>query len=960
MPKKSRNKVHTKVSTKRTDNGANLYTQFKSLGFESAFEILQISKPRFIQLYNGKLKGNAGKVYDWAMFYINYIAHHYRGNEGTAPKLQADEPLTSDSAMAYSVAYAYAAPPLGSEELKPTYEHLFPEDKDIPVCHPESLKAQTSPVAYLVALYQFVNNLGKTEEGETVAKPIKELFEQRRPDIPLLCLDEKNTNQAISGLELVNTILAATIEKNPNVEVPAGQTLDEFFSYIVYPFDFPFHLAYLQILKALEEKKLVLSKVMWQADSRYPYYLDSDLGYSLNANALMAATNLAPTQCIAIISDGIPYPGALSDQKFPVPAYLIEYYDLYRNPIITPQGKAIIDRMKQGIEPTSLEIEQLYNYLPTLLAEDLLPVPSFLALTSLTRENLDQLFSLKQYAPQVSKHYTKDAAGIGVTPPTSGDYGSTYINGIYGEYRTLLSIEIKDEVETIVGYENEVRFKLINRFIRFQQWTGIKSNELDWLILCSIYVGKIFYAVKAFGLFHYLHTTYALGLEEFTGIISEICPYSIQNEVPQFDRLFNSKPDQPALILDNSVFDYQSDSQADQQTMHQIATGLLIDYQTLQRLAALLVAGNYVTQFTRSLATISIFYRLTKLAQLFGFTAIEFWSLLHIVVQDKERVELFLLAKSRNPAVEGPHNLDIIVALEQAAVWLKQHQLTPIHLTMMLGTGNRSLVATPQSMNLFNDLKQTLEMGDDRTEDKDNAALSQALIKLYQVTPASALSLVRWIGNDFATTILTDVTNLKDEVTDVASLQAKGGVFLAKVYELERHIASSNFLKLTNTELQLLSSHADYFLPGANVGEPAQLNFRLFYLLTRLKDWLALSNEPEEKLLSYFAFANTSPVDKSHCAELLAVSMHWDKRQIEFLFSKLSNADKVAKTMLDIDWILRIKELCLQTGLPANQLLELAALEIVPNTGPGLPSRPVSYRSYAELAEALLATRKVT
>ena len=966
MPKKSINKVHTKVSTERTDNGANLYKQFKSIGFESVFEILQISKPRFIQLYNEKLKGNAGKVYDWAMFYINYIAHHYRGNEGTAPKLQADEPLTSDSAMAYSVAYAYAAPPLGSEELKPTYEHLFPEDKDIPVCHPESLKAQTSPVAYLVALYQFVNNLGKTEEGETVAKPIKELFEQRRPDIPLLCLNEKNTNQAISGLELVNDILATAIKKKLGDAIPKDQTLDEFLAYTVYPFELPFYLPYLQILQVLEEKKLALGAIIQQVNPKYPYYLDAklgfdDIGFSVNANRdLKAYSGLTPTQMIAIASLTIPS-SVLDSENFPLSAYLIEYYGLYRNKAVTEGIKALLAKLKSGQVLTPPEIAQLQACIPQLL-EDLTQVTIFLEQTSLTRDNLNQLFSLQQYQPKVSKNFIKKGNGEVVKPPTPADYGSIHINA-YG--RSLLGIDGQPPDEKIINRSStnlSDDFYLINQFIRFQAWTGIKSNELDWLIYSAksslrddefgIMEKPIWTTIRAFGFFRYLYASYVITLEEFTGVIYTLCPYSIGDALSQFDRLFNANEDVPALILDNSAFNYQSGDVADQQTMHQIATGLLIDYQVLQRLAALLIEGTYLDKLTRSLETISAFYRLTKLAQLFGFGVLEFWQLLNLVVKELEIKKQFLVPEL---VQEGkPDTLNVIVALEQAVVWLKKHHLTPVHLLMLLGTENPTLVATPQAMNLFNDLKQFLEMGGEKTEAEVTAALSQALIKLYHVAPDLAFNLVQWIGKDFAISILAEVDALKDEVTDVASLQAKGGAFLNKVYDLERHVASSNFLKLTKTELQLLNSHPEYFPSQVSAGEPAKLDFKLLYLLTRLKDWLALSTETEEKLLSYFTFAHTQPVDKQHCIDLLAESMHWDKREIEFLFDRLDNPTKVAKTMSDIDWILRIKELCMQTGLPANQLIALATLGSASSKGLDSP-----YVKFVEAANALLATRKV-
>jgi len=83
MPsKKSSNKAKsTLIANVQKDN---LYTKFKSLeNFSSIFDVLHISKPRFIQLYDKALAGEAGKIYDWAMYYANYIAHHYRAGGRT-------------------------------------------------------------------------------------------------------------------------------------------------------------------------------------------------------------------------------------------------------------------------------------------------------------------------------------------------------------------------------------------------------------------------------------------------------------------------------------------------------------------------------------------------------------------------------------------------------------------------------------------------------------------------------------------------------------------------------------------------------------------------------------------------------------------------------------------------------------------------------------------------------------
>jgi Salmonella virulence plasmid 28.1kDa A protein len=927
--KKSRRKGKSKaVSTQATPNQNSFYAQFKSLGFASVFDVLPISKPRFIHLYDGQLGGEARQVYDWAVFYANYIAHYYRAghSETHSDTVNLNDVLANPD--------------------KPTYENLFPEDQGVPVCDPNAIKSQTSPVAYLVDLYQFTKSLGR-KGNEDVAPAIRELFEERRPDIEALCITQKSTHQPVEGLQLVNDILEKAIEKKLGDELPANQNLDEFFAYAVYPFELPFYLPYVQILKSLNKKEIALGTIIQQLNRRYPCYLDPCLGFDPNKvyAALDAYSDLTPTQIIVLTSHAVLYPGVTRDEEnFPETAYLLEYYGAYVP--ISFATKASLAKLRLGESLSDQERKALDDLAQGLRLSLANPLDRFLRHTSLTREMLSQLLAEGQYYPNVSDHFTRNANGNAVASATQLDYGSIYVSTGYGG-----GLNIDPAPDRISGNLSAGRFRRLNQFIRFQKWTGAKPSELDWLIFSTKYLHTptgnrgldMATAVSAFGLFNYLSSTYKLSLEEFTALIAIVCPYSVGEEISQFDRLFNANDEQPSLILDNSEFNSEYESEADQQTVRQLCAGLSIESPVLRNLAALLLEAKYLTKLTRSLETVSTFYRLVKLARLFSMTVVEFWQLLHVVVSKPGQIQQFISPQIQTPKSERePTNLDVLVALEQAAVWLKKLELTPLHLIMILGIEGVEplLIATPQAMNLFNDLKQALPTLED-VEGEQEQVVSQSIVKLYQVDSALALNLVEWIGKDFASSLLSEVERLKDDVTDQTSLQEKGLEFLKKTYILERYIAAVAVLKLTNTELQFLSSQPEYFGVGT---KPVPLNLKAFYELTRLKEWLAASTEPEEKVLSYFSLAHASPPDKQRCVDLLAELMDWESKEIVCMFERLDNADKLAKTVSDIDWMLRVKELSNQTGLSASQLFELVALE-----------RDSAYERYAASAQALLA-----
>lgn len=871
----------------------DLKKQLKLLDINSVFDIARLPETKFITMYGNKFSSpeEAKNVYDAAIFYANSIAHHYRS--GTA--FAASAPHTAGFA-------------------RPRYTDLFPDN--VPVCLPSSVKVQDSPLAYLVDLYQFITSLA-------VSDSVSDLFKNRRPDIKKLCLSESNTNSPVSGLDRVNRILSDTIASKVNL---GARTLDEYLAQINYPIHLPFNLAYVQISQCLKEKDVLLGDLLQEADGRYPYFNDDLLGFDSirQKNGLLYDSGVPPEQ-INLLTNG----------KADPPSIAANY------------GFAS--------SITELDLIKQLSFVPTLLQR-----------LSLSRNELDQLVAINQYAPQASANVweTKDTK-LTATPT---DYGASYIYHA-DKNEPLITVTGTAGNETLNNLTLP-RLNFINRLVRLQKYTNLSYGELDWLMTCvkntenASENGQQFdeaNVIRALGLFKYLENRYSIHLKEFTALIARFCPYSVTGELSQFDQVFNAHLlGATALQLNWTNIVINSGSRDDQLATHEIAGGLGIDVRSLQQISSIILpqffteigAEGYHGELEKSVVTVSLFYRFTKLAQLFDFTVLEVWQLLKLIAPVKALSRFILPELDKSPNTKNSaDNISILLAFEEAAAWLKAHQLTPAALIAIVGTeGTPSTsVANPQAINLFNELQTTLTL-----KESDDKRLADAIIKLYNVNAQCALDLVRWVGNGFSKTILDEVGETRSQAagpipnsegTTNSNAQSLSSKFLEQLALLERYIAAVDFLKLTKTELQLLNSHANYF--SEKLASPAPLNLKLVYLLTRLKDGLALASYTEEKTLNYFALANTAIPDANACNQMLAQLLNWSRDELNAIVNLPEIKNKFVKTSAELDFVLRIKELNTKTGLPTQQLADIRLFEV--NKQP--------YKDYARVANFLLAAR---
>jgi hypothetical protein len=147
-----------------------------------------------------------------------------------------------------------------------------------------------------------------------------------------------------------------------------------------------------------------------------------------------------------------------------------------------------------------------------------------------------------------------------------------------------------------------------------------------------------------------------------------------------------------------------------------------------------------------------------------------------------------------------------------------------------------------------------------------------------------------------------------------------------------RYAEAAQTLRISNTALTLFLLNpawlsADDYVPPSPV-------LAGFYLLERFSHWHRSQSQPEENLLGYFNFANPAAAQLKNKALRLIASdsantalaqvLDWDEQQVASLTATLP--DNRATTLAQVDWVRRCQAACLASGLSANSLLQVTAL----------------------------------
>lgn len=383
-----------------------------------------------------------------------------------------------------------------------------------------------------------------------------------------------------------------------------------------------------------------------------------------------------------------------------------------------------------------LPAEQLYpeaaaffekNY--GITAEEVAQLPEILFFIDRTKGTVDQVeqaIAWGDFSPVASDNitFTNPIFTNGQSEsrfPLPFQVGASYLNGGLPE-----SIGINFTRPRSMTSTNNQRFDRFHRLLRLQRWLAIPCNELDWLLMSAMRAeGERNLALeinvntlRAIGLYRHLNERYGITTDAFSALLHTLSPFAISGQPTFLDQVFN----QPKLFnepffISNQPFKYNATRGDDGRLIKQLCAGLKITTATFQTLAERVNQAFKLKpeQLVCSLPVISALYRLTTLARIFKITPEQGVMLLDALSMTGGYDATILAGEpTLSPlTADGKGTtevdvLDVILSLEALTEWLRQSQIKPEALCLMLQSIKLPAVATDSTVAFFDGLRQGL------------------------------------------------------------------------------------------------------------------------------------------------------------------------------------------------------------------------------------------------------------
>ncbi|WP_238085098.1 Tc toxin subunit A [Pseudescherichia vulneris] len=560
-------------------------------------------------------------------------------------------------------------------------------------------------------------------------------------------------------------------------------------------------------------------------------------------------------------------------------------------------------------------------------------------------------------------------------------------------------------------YLSDARMDRINRMVRLQRWLGLSYEETDLLLSACIHAqgennsdySLNAHTLRALGVFRHWQQRYGVSAFEFAAVLDVITPYAISPAVPFFDQVFNSPSlfDAPFAITgaDFSYTDLTGDSA---RTVRQICAGLDITQAQFRVLADRVAAEQGDAEaktLPLTLAVVSALYRLVMVPRWLGLAFADGAALLSLAGEDDVAwvtlagvPQLSALTDSQ-PA--GGDILDLLMALEAAAVWAADHKLSWVKNYLALQPETDALVATSATVNFVNGIKQQLPatllseqsfaavpvpagsavtswlavfpdlidgnglvqevatddstiaamvdaditsagiaFASDADREQDISALSgiisqarlaqngiadSALAQMFSIGQSLTPYLLNWAG-DSEYRLLSDSLTLNSgaALTDPSQVPA---TYLTDLFALGQRAGITTAFTLTPATLNVFLAHPDWF--GVS---DTTLTLTLLYRFSRYGDWLTVTGD-EDRVLAYLSWVNgDTPPDSGQAADALALLLAWESSEVADATAALPGG--LAKTVPDVDYVLRLQQLSTETGLSVKPLLTTGQLAL--------------------------------
>ncbi|GAL57537.1 hypothetical protein EV102420_07_03580 [Pseudescherichia vulneris NBRC 102420] len=277
--------------------------------------------------------------------------------------------------------------------------------------------------------------------------------------------------------------------------------------------------------------------------------------------------------------------------------------------------------------------------------------------------------------------------------------------------------------DRLTGLSN-ARMDRINRMVRLQRWLGLSYEETDLLLSACIRAQGTnntdfalnAHTLRALGVFRHWQQKYAINAFQFAAVLDEITPYAISPAVPFLDQVFNAPSlfDEPFAITGENV-SYTEVTGDSARTVRQICAGLDITQAQFRVLADKVAAAQGDAQaktFPLTLPVVSALYRLAMVPRWLGLSFADGAALLSLAGEGDAAWTTLAgvpqLAALSNGQPAGGDILDLLMALDAAAAWASDHNLSWVKNYLALQPEAGALAATSATVNFVNGIKQQL------------------------------------------------------------------------------------------------------------------------------------------------------------------------------------------------------------------------------------------------------------
>lgn len=738
------------------------------------------------------------------------------------------------------------------------YQALFEENWD-QFCDEGDIAAIDSPVAYLRALYLFARQL---EQLPAPVQAARITLEERRPDLGKLMLDRQSAFATRPMLDIVNDTLRSNIAAHL-ASTDRAKTVQQVLASEHYPFSLPYDLHHHQCLLGLGAGKPVLGELNYRVSLQLPFSRGpSAYGRvtTSHVDAQKLLSGLSPEQQNLLLA-----PSASSAR----PDALKKSY-----------GTQDITRLDQ--------------------------LDFFQERTGLTTDQVEQFLAQGRYSPRSS---------INSPDAMQSVYGASYING--SERTDALRIKTQGASRVFLHYSDE-RFDRLQRMIRLHRWTGIPVAELDTLIINALRSeGSDTLSantLRTLGVYRYLNQRHGIAPEEFASLLHDMPIGACGERVPLFDQVFNR-----TRLLENPVWQYPKKRLAvtDLQTFSYLSAGLGLPMTQDALLLLAQQSEQYLLGLEHDLPTVSSLYRQARIARMLGLSPLACTELARLLGGD-DYGKALVTGRLSPPASSTPDILDVLMALDWAADWLRQNGLDVL-----------------QWCRLFAEPEAGLPL---------NQNQEQRLARLREDTEHVPQHLVE--------TLLHDMADLSSELvphvmqmagTDaealVAAIKAAPGIMPQALAKVLRTAEACQHLHLSSSTLNALMENPTWLAPNTS----RALTPQTLYLLERFSHCARHQAQSEQNLLHYLHVANQDGQQaEKEANSLLASLLNWNSEEVQRLTAQLE--PRRATSMEALDWVIRCQACCVSTGLSAELLLKATALN---------PQSPAS--DWKTVGEALIA-----